>query len=106
MRITDYLKDKGIFLTLNLMIFMLISIFMYIADISFMMIFFIFCIWFLPLLTYIFLEYIKYKKYFNDMESIIDSLDKKYLLPEVIEEPKFLIEEQINDILREVSRAY
>ena len=38
MRITDYLKDKGIFLTLNLMIFIVISIFMYIADISFMMI--------------------------------------------------------------------
>ena len=41
MRITDYLKDKGIFLTLNLMIFIVISIFMYIADISFMMILFI-----------------------------------------------------------------
>ena len=104
MRITDYLKDKGIFLTLNLMIFIVISIFMYIADISFMMILFIFCIWFLPLFTYIFIEYIKYKKYFNDMESILESLDKKYLLPEVIEEPNFLIAEQINDILKEVSR--
>ena len=104
MRITDYLKDKGIFLTLNLMIFIVISIFMYIADISFMMILFIFCIWFLPLFTYIFIEYIKYKKYFNDMESILESLDKKYLLPEVMEEANFLIAEQINDILKEVSR--
>ena len=104
MRITDYLKDKGIFLTLNLMIFIVVSIFMYIADISFVMILFIFCIWFLPLFTYIFIEYIKYKKYFNDMESILESLDKKYLLPEVMEEPNFLIAEQINDILKEVSR--
>ena len=104
MRITDYLKDKGIFLTLNLMIFIVISIFMYIADISFMMILFIFCISLLPLFTYIFIEYIKYKKYFNDMESILESLDKKYLLPEVMEEPNFLIAEQINDILKEVSR--
>ena len=104
MRITDYLKDKGIFLTLNLMIFIVISIFMYIADISFVMILFIFCIWFLPLFTYIFIEYIKYKKYFNDMESILESLDKKYLLPEVMEEANFLIAEQINDILKEVSR--
>ena len=88
MRITDYLKDKGIFLTLNLMIFIVISIF----------------IWFLPLFTYIFIEYIKYKKYFNDMESILESLDKKYLLPEVMEDANFLIAEQINDILKEVSR--
>ena len=44
MRITDYLKDKGIFLTLNLMIFIVISIFMYIADISFVMILFIFVV--------------------------------------------------------------
>ena len=85
MRIADYLKDKGIFLTLNLMIFIVISIFMYIADISFVMILFIFCIWFLPLFTYIFIEYIKYKKYFNDMESILESLDKKYLLTKIKE---------------------
>ena len=83
------------------MIFIVISIFMYIADISFVMILFIFCIWFLPLFTYIFIEYIKYKKYFNDMESILESLDKKYLLPEVMEEANFLIAEQINDILKE-----
>ncbi|MFQ8987355.1 MAG: sensor histidine kinase [Intestinibacter bartlettii] len=38
------------------------------------------------------------------MESILESLDKKYLLPEVMEEANFLIAEQINDILKEVSR--
>ena len=98
--LTDYLKDKGIFLTLNLMIFIVISIFMYIADISFVMILFIFCIWFLPLFTYIFIEYIKYKKYFNDMESILESLDKKYLLPEVMEEANFLILLSLSSLLR------
>ena len=38
------------------------------------------------------------------MESILESLDKKYLLPEVMEDANFLIAEQINDILKEVSR--
>ena len=50
------------------------------------------------------LELVTMSKYFNDMESILESLDKKYLLPEVMEDANFLIAEQINDILKEVSR--
>lgn len=61
-------------------------------------------IWFLPLVIYIIIEYIKYKKYFDNIENILKSLNKKYLLPEVIEEPNFIIGEEINDILKDISR--
>ena len=61
-------------------------------------------IWFLPLVIYIIIEYIKYKKYFDNIENVLKSLDKKYLLPEVIEEPNSIIGEEVNDILKEISR--
>lgn len=55
-------------------------------------------------MIYIIIEYIKYKKYFDNIENILKSLNKKYLLPEVIEEPNFIIGEEINDILKDISR--
>lgn len=62
-------------------------------------------IWFLPLLTYMVLNYIKWSRYINDIRRVLEELDKKYLLPEVIDEPNFLLGEEINDVLRELSKS-
>ncbi|WP_455792569.1 sensor histidine kinase [Clostridium butyricum] len=61
-------------------------------------------IWFLPLLAYMVLNYIKWSRYINDIRRVLEELDKKYLLPEVIDEPNFLLGEKINDVLRELSK--
>jgi len=104
MKMIDYIKDKVLFLAVNLMFFILISLFMGFAKAAPVIIFLLFCIWFLPLITYMLLEYIKYKKYFNNIETILENLDRKYLLPEVIDDANFMIGEEINDILKELSR--
>ncbi|WP_283624653.1 sensor histidine kinase [Clostridium butyricum] len=62
-------------------------------------------IWFLPLLAYMVLNYIKWSRYINDIRRVLEELDKKYLLPEVIDEPNFLLGEEINDVLRELSKS-
>ena len=104
MKIVDYLKDKSLYLAVNLMTFIIVATLMYFSNVSTVVIFMTWCIWFLPLLIYIIIEYIKYKKYFDNIENVLKSLDKKYLLPEVIEEPNSIIGEEINDILKEISR--
>lgn len=104
MKMIDYIKDKVLFLAVNLMFFILISLFMGFAKAAPVIIFLLFCIWFFPLITYMLLEYIKYKKYFNNIETILENLDKKYLLPEVIDDANFMIGEKVNDILKELSR--
>ena len=104
MKIVDYLKDKSLYLAVNLMTFIIVATLMYFSNMSTVVIFMTWCIWFLPLLIYIIIEYIKYKKYFDNIENVLKSLDKKYLLPEVIEEPNSIIGEEINDILKEISR--
>ena len=104
MKIIDYLKDKSLYLAVNLMTFIIVATLMYFSNVSTMVIFMTWCIWFLPLLIYIIIEYIKYKKYFDNMENVLKRLDKKYLLPEVIEEPNSIIGEEVNDILKELSR--
>ena len=104
MKIVDYLKDKSLYLAVNLMTFIIVDALMYFSNVSTVVIFMTWCIWFLPLLIYIIIEYIKYKKYFDNIENVLKSLDKKYLLPEVIEEPNSIIGEEVNDILKEISR--
>lgn len=104
MKMLDYLKEKSIFLSVNLMFFIMISIVMYFSNISFVIIFLVFFICFFPLSTYILIEYMKYRKYFSNINNILESLDKKYLLPEVLQESNFMVGENINDILKELSR--
>ena len=104
MKIIDYVKDRGIFIAINLMIFMIISSFMYSANVASVIIFLIFCVWFLPLITYMVIEYIKLRKYFNTVKNILENLDKKYLLPEVLNEPNFIEGEEINYIFKVLSR--
>ena len=104
MKIVDYLKDKSLYLAVNLMTFIIVATLMYFSNVSTVVIFMTWCIWFLPLLIYIIIEYIKYKKYFDNIENVLKNLDKKYLLPEVIEEPNSIIGEEVNDILKEISR--
>lgn len=104
MKISDYVKDRGIFIAINLMIFMIISSFMYSANVASVIIFLIFCVWFLPLITYMVIEYIKLRKYFNTVKNILENLDKKYLLPEVLNEPNFIEGEEINYIFKVLSR--
>jgi signal transduction histidine kinase len=104
MKILEFLKDKGLFLSINLIIFLIIAAIMIAIKVSSVIIFIIFCMWFLPLLSYITIEYIRYKRYFNSVQSIMDNLDKKYLLPEIIDEQNFIVGEMVNDILKTLSR--
>lgn len=104
MKISDYVKDKGLFIAINLMIFMMISFFMYSANVALVIIFLIFCVWFLPLFSYMLIEYIKFRRYFDTVENILENLDKKYLLPEILKEPNFIEGEEINYIIQMLSR--
>ena len=104
MKIIKYIKSKALFLAINLLIFIIISAFMYSTDVALVIIFLLFCVWFLPLLSYMIIEYIKFKRYFNAVEAVLENLDKKYLLPEVIKEPNFIEGREINYILKILSR--
>lgn len=109
MKILDYLKDRTLFLIINLIIFLImISIITaFNINLEFILIIFIliiFILWFGPTVTYIGLEYMKFKNYFNELNSICENLDKKYLLSEVIKKPNFIEEKIIYNVLKETNR--
>ena len=104
MKLKDYLNDKVFFLGFNLILLLMVLCSMLYVNISFVLIFVIACIWVLPLLSYIIIDYIKYKNYFSSIESVLENLDKKYLLPEVVKDSNFIIGDKIKEILQVVSR--
>lgn len=104
MRIRDYFKDKMLFLLVNFLVFFIVMVVMEIIEVSLTMIFMVFCIWFLPLLSYMLIEGIKTKLYYDEINKTLSALDKKYLLPEVLEEANFIEGRIVGDILKEISR--
>lgn len=101
----SYLKSKGMFLWINLLIFMGIVALLVVIHVKGVIIFLVGCTWFIPLVSYLMLEYRKYHHYFNELEQSLEQLDQAYLICEVVEEPSFLEGQLIHELLREVSRS-
>lgn len=104
MKINEYLKDRTLFLMVNIILFFVIASILIISKISTVIVFLIFVIWFVPILTYILLEFTKIKKYYDELENVCEGLDKKYLLSEVIKEPNFIEGKLMYDILQDTNR--
>ena len=79
MSIGEFIKDKMVVIICNMLIFIVIAAIMA-------------------------LEFIKYKNYYDEVDSILENLDNKYLLPEIIKEANFIEGEKLNSILKEISR--
>ena len=85
------------------MVFIIISGIMVLININGTIIFLIFCIWFVPILSYIIVEYSKQKYLYKELNSIMDSLDQKYLLSEVMKEPENIEGKLLYDLLKQAN---
>ena len=104
MSIKDYLKDRVLFLLINFILFILMCGIMLLINIGANIILLIFCIWFLPLLSYIFAELIKQKRFYDKVNDIMDNLDKKFLLSEIMKEPEFIEGKLLYDLLKQTDK--
>ncbi|MEW9094678.1 MAG: sensor histidine kinase [Clostridiaceae bacterium] len=104
MSIGEFIKDKSVIILCNMLMFIILAAIMIAINIDFIIIVFVFVIWFFPLVSYMALEFIKYKNYYDEINSVLEKLDKKYLLPEMIKEANFMEGEKLNSILKEISR--
>lgn len=104
MRIIEYLKERATFFIVNIVLFLILASTMLIADVALVIIFGVFILWFTPLTIYILLEMIKHKVYYDEIISVNDNLDKKYLLSEVITQPQFIEGKVLYEILKENNR--
>ncbi|WP_230203699.1 sensor histidine kinase [Bacillus massiliigorillae] len=84
----------------NGVLFIFIAIFLWLIKVQSVVIIIVFIAWFGPLLVSYALEFIRRKKFYDTLQSNLETLDQKYLLSEVIEEPDFLEGQIVYDILK------
>ncbi|MFL0252628.1 sensor histidine kinase [Clostridium neuense] len=105
MSLIQYLKDRHLFLLINFVLFIIICVIMNLANVGMGIILLIFCIWFIPLFSLISMEFIKFKKFYDELNSTAEGLDKKYLLFEIVKEPDFIEGRLIYDLLKQINKA-
>lgn len=104
MRIKDYIYSKLPYLIMNFIIYLFLFVIFVIADVDLPTLIFIFIIWFTPLCVYLLIDCINKKRFYDNIEAVMEKLDKKYLLPEVIKKPKFYEGNIIYELLQESNR--
>lgn len=104
MNIKDYLKDRTLFLLIHFMLFIIAWGIMLLIEMSAHIIILIFCIWFLPVFSFIITEFIKQKNFYNEVTNIMNDLDIKYLLSEIIKEPEFIEGKFLYDLLKQANK--
>lgn len=104
MKIAEYLKDRVLFLLVNFILFTIIGGIMLLIGINAKIIILTFCTWFFPIFSFIILEFIKQKKFYVEITNIVDDLDKKYLLSEIIKEPDFIEGKFLYDLLKQANK--
>lgn len=105
MNLKTYLKEKGSFLCVNILFFIGFSLLLLALNVPMSNLIIIGSVWFLPLGSYMLLEYLRLKKFFDEAFTTIEALEKKYLLCEVIEQPEFLEGKLIYELLNESNKA-
>lgn len=104
MKIKNYIVSKIPYLIINLVIYFLLVALLKVASTPEIILFLIFMIWFVPLIVYMVLEYIKERRFYGEIISITEKLDKKYLLAEVIKKPNYYEGEIFYNALKEANR--
>jgi len=104
MSMKDYLKDRTLFLLINFILFIIICWIMLLINTDSKIIVLIFCIWFFPVLSYIIVEFIKQKSFYVELNDLMESLDRKYLLSETVKEPEFIEGKFLYDLLKRTNK--
>lgn len=105
MSLIEYFKEKSNFLLINVLIVLTISMFMFLSGFSIPLIILFIVIWFVPLLSYIIIDGINKKIYYDKVKSVLDNLKDKYLIPEIMEKPNFVEGYVLYEILQETNKS-
>lgn len=105
MNIKDYLKDRSLEIFLNFIFFVFVIYILKLSYIERITIHFIVLFWIALTSISILYDYNKKKSYYNQLLLSLQELDKKYLLPVVINEASFLEGKILYEILSITDKA-
>ncbi|MDU7107927.1 MAG: sensor histidine kinase [Clostridium perfringens] len=105
MNLRDFIKERIVFIIINSLILLFTAILLMVLKVDSFAILFIVIINGAGILIYHIFDYLRKKQYYNEIKENMESLDKKYLISEVIEEGTFTESKLIYDVICKSNRA-
>ena len=92
MSLKAYLRDKGMFLIVNLFLLLTFSAFLLFLNIKSEYVIIVILAWSMPITSLLIIEYWKRREYYTSTIELLNNLDKKFLLSELIHNQTLLME--------------
>lgn len=105
MNIRDFVKERSMFILLNLAILVGTAILLKALRVDTYAIVFIFIINILGILCFHGYDYFRRKKYYDELMSNLKAMDKKYLISELMEEGDFVESKILYEIINEANKS-
>lgn len=105
MRLVDYLKDKYKEILISILSSLIILSLLFVFKINIVLISFITFILILNFIIIFVIDYIKRRMFYNNTQKLLNSLDQKYLITEVIKEPNFIDGKIFLEYLYEIDKS-
>lgn len=104
MKVSEYIKERVVFLFINFIVLLFVAIFLWMIHVQGVVIAIVFVCGLGPLLLSYFLEFIKRKNFYDELVKNMEVLDQKYLLAEMIKEPDFLEGQMLFHIIKKTDK--
>ncbi|HAT4156696.1 sensor histidine kinase [Clostridium perfringens] len=105
MNLRDFIRERIVFIIINLLILLFTDILLIVLKVDSFAILFIVIINGAGILTYHIFDYLRKKQYYDEIKENMESLDKKYLISEVIEEGTFTESKLIYEVICKSNKA-
>lgn len=105
MRLIDYIKDKYKEIIFSILSILIILGLLLIFKINNMIIFFIIVILSINNITIFIYNFLKRKLFYNNTKKLLDNIDQKYLITEMIKEPNFIDGKIFLEYLYEIDKS-
>ncbi|MDM0467368.1 sensor histidine kinase [Clostridium perfringens] len=105
MNLRDFIRERIVFIIINLLILLFTAVLLMVLKVDSFAILFIVIINGAGILIYHIFDYLRKKQYYNEIKENMESLDKKYLISEVIEEGIFTESKLIYDVICKSNKA-
>ncbi|MGL5755894.1 MAG: sensor histidine kinase [Paraclostridium sp.] len=105
MKLADYIKDKVAYLVLYVLLIISVLFFLFMYRVPITLTISIITVMIIFIVTVISVDYYRKKSFFENFNDTLDSLDKKYLITEMIDYPSFIEGQIFYENLYEIDKS-
>ena len=105
MRLSEYLKDKIIIILLNIASELLLICFLSLMDNTVSTLIIIIIFWTVIFTLYLTIDYVRRRNYFNNLNNVLEKLDRRYLIAEVMKSSYKLEDKIYRNIIRKSNKS-